>query len=451
MNAKAGVVGLLALAGLLTPGAVVGHWVQSKLERGGLAAGLNVAGLSSRDGESAAGFAARIITRCQARRVVVMHRGRRLIEASFKELKADCDPADLSARLAAIGKVGGRLERLDALQQAQTGRVALAAPWHLPLLPFAERLIEDKRTLDQQAIPARWDFDKQRASRHRNGLRVDIDATLAKLRRQTGPVELVVHEVLPRATQEQVAAVDRSVLLARYQTRFGFAGSQVGRATNVARAASALNGLVIFPDQTVSFNRLVGPRSLDNGFAQAGEIYKGEMRMGIGGGTCQAASTFHAAMFLSGMEVVERSPHSRPSGYIPMGLDATVAYPHVDLKLRNPFPFAIVVRSEAKAGMASVAILGKERPATVSLRTATVGIKRYKRKIRRSRWLKEGRVIRKQAGRRGVTIEKVRTFRFSDGRIREEVSRDVYPPTREIYLLGPKADESELPPLPGDA
>ena len=70
---------------------------------------------------------------------------------------------------------------------------------------------------------------------------------------------------------------------------------------------------------------------------------------GTGGGTCQVASTLHAIAFFGGLDIVQRLPHSRPSGYIPAGLDATVVYPVVDLKLRNPFTFPVVVHATVSA------------------------------------------------------------------------------------------------------
>ena len=88
-----------------------------------------------------------------------------------------------------------------------------------------------------------------------------------------------------------------------------------------------------------------GARSEENGFHKAGEIFKGEMIEGVGGGTCQIASTLHAVAFFSGLDIIERLPHSRASAYIRPGLDATVVYPAVDLKLKNPFEFPVVIHA----------------------------------------------------------------------------------------------------------
>jgi vancomycin resistance protein YoaR len=242
--------------------------------------------------------------------------------------------------------------------------------------------------------------------------------------------------------------VDTSQVVSRFETRFGFTGDQVGRAQNIHRAAEQMDGVVLMPGEVVSFNANVGARSEENGFAEAPEIYKGELRPGIGGGTCQVSGTLHAAAYLGGIDVVERANHSRPSGYIRMGLDATVVFPTVDLKLKNPYEFPIVLHASIDKGTLSFTLLGARRPATVSFDTATVGTADYKRKIEEIAGLPEGKVVLKQHGIRGYSIKKTRTIHLAEGHDRVEVTTDTYPPTFEIYQVAPGTDVGALPPLP---
>ena len=382
--------------------------------------------------------------------------GKPLFSASPRQLGAQGNSDEVATAARAIARTGSWWQRFDEATQAREGHVSLAAPWVLPVDPLAKRLLPIKDRYDRAPRSARWDFAKQAATPHRDGRSLDVYGTAQAYQRAVhagaSSMEVVVTRRAPRATQALVATLDRSTVVSDYTTRFGFVGNQVGRAQNVARAAAGIDGLVMMPGEVMSFNSLVGPRSTDNGFAHAGEIYKGEMRMGVGGGTCQVASTFHAAAYMGGLDVVQRSPHSRPSGYIGVGLDATVAYPHVDLRMRNPFDFPILVRASAKKGVMRVVLYGKARPATVDFSASTVGIKRYKRKVRVAHWLAEGKVFRKQKGRRGITIEKVRRIHHSDGSTRVETTTDVYPPTNEVYYVAPGTDtDTALPPLPADA
>lgn len=390
--------------------------------------------------------------------VKVTHEGRVLVQAPLAELGLTVDVEDAVARLEGVARTGGWWRRIDEARQAAAGRVTVSLPRSLAVEPLAEALAEIKDGLDRRPVAARWDFDEQKVVAHQAGVVVDVHATVDAVVRASaspdGPLEvpLVVQRPLPAARSEIVASMDRSTVVARYETIFAFAGNQAGRAQNVARAAAGIDGLVMMPGQEVSFNDLVGPRSIDNGFAHAGEIYKGEMRVGVGGGTCQVASTFHAAAYLGGLDVVERSPHSRPSGYIGIGLDATVAYPHVDLIMKNPYPFPVAIWSRvAEPGRLVVEVYGAQRPAKVDFAASTVGVKKYKRKIRTAHWLSEGEFRRKQPGRRGVTVEKTRVIFYADGTRRSETTRDEYPPTTEIYYVAPGTDAEEvLPPLPSD-
>jgi len=392
-----------------------------------------------------------------ARRVNIVHDGKTLLSATIAELGGTVESEALEALVSELGHVGSRWRRAAEARRARDGEVHVALVTRLTAEPLSERLSEVKETLDKRATDARWDFRTERAVPERAGTLVDIHATLDAI--ETGAqaadstpidVALVVRELSPAVTANTLPAIDKSAVVGHYETRFAVLGDQAGRAQNVARAAAGIDGVVVVPHAALSFNEHVGPRSVDNGFSRAGEIYKGEMRLGVGGGTCQVASTLHAAAFFGGLDVVTRSPHSRPSGYIPIGLDATVVYPDVDLRLRNPFEFPVVVRCVVRDGTLSIALLGERKMADVKLATATVSERPFKRKVDKLRFFPEGRVVRKQAGRKGVILEKVRTVSFLDGRTVTETTRDSYPPTTEIYLLGPGASEAGLPPLEVD-
>ena len=104
---------------------------------------------------------------------------------------------------------------------------------------------------------------------------------------------------------------------------------------NVALAAAAIDGVVLQPGEEFSFDRVVGPRLAEAGYRNARVISGGKSVPGIGGGVCQVSTTLYNVALLAGLEIVERHPHSRPVGYVPPGLDATVAEGQYDLRFRN--------------------------------------------------------------------------------------------------------------------
>lgn len=351
----------------------------------------------------------------------------------------------------------GATSNAQALQEALEARspsASIDAPLDVALAPdaLATLLAEVKDAGDKHAIPARRLIDrsagKDETTAHSEGSYLDIDTTLERLiaaaRKGDVSVEVASFQWRPAATRESVARTEVGTLISSFETRFGGAP---GRNANVTRGATLLDGLVLMPGETVSFNDTVGPRTLENGFFLAPEIYKGEIREGVGGGACQVASTLHAAAFFGGLDVTDRINHSRPSAYIRPGLDATVSFPVLDLRIKNPFDFPVVVSARADKGVLRFELYGKEQRAEVTLATETKGILKYSRKLEKAR-LPEGEFRIKQRGKRGMSLRKIKTTKLvATGEVKVEETTDVYPPTQEIYLVAPGVTPDALPPL----
>lgn len=120
---------------------------------------------------------------------------------------------------------------------------------------------------------------------------------------------------------------------------------------NIWQAARALDGVVIEPGATFSFNEVVGPRTPERGYRQAPAFMERDLVTSVGGGICQVSSTLYNAAVLAGLQVVERHPHFRRVASVPAGRDATVWYGMADLRLANvgarPLRLAARVADEA--------------------------------------------------------------------------------------------------------
>lgn len=123
---------------------------------------------------------------------------------------------------------------------------------------------------------------------------------------------------------------------------------------NVEVAFRHLNGVVIAPGSLLSFNRIVGAWSSDTAFKRAPVSYDGELVPGWGGGVCQASSTLYNAGLLAGLDVIERRRHQWLPSYAPPGQDAAVAYPFIDLKMRNPHAMPVTVHASVAGNLARV-------------------------------------------------------------------------------------------------
>ena len=204
----------------------------------------------------------------------------------------------------------------------------------------------------------------------RRGVVLDFTSALEKLERD------VVHDsmyiALPVVWIDPPVADTRTLNRAlftkkvgEFVTHYSGTGETDGRIRNIERAAEELDGALIPPHATFSFNDRVGPRTEKRGFQEAPEIAGGRLSTGIGGGICQTAATFFAASFMGGLEIVEHHPHPRSSSYIALGLDSAVSYRNHDLRVRNPYPFFIRVRATAERGAMTITLLGAQKGPSV--------------------------------------------------------------------------------------
>jgi hypothetical protein len=183
------------------------------------------------------------------------------------------------------------------------------------------------------------------------------------------------------------------------------------------------------------FNETVGPRDEANGYKVAKVIAEGELVDGIGGGTCQISGTLHGAAFFAGLDIVERYPHTRPSGYIKMGMDATVVYPTINFRIRNSFPFPIVLHETVKNGLVRAEILGTKRTRTVTLIRRIDAALPFEEVERPDKDLPNGMRVLGQRGVPGFKLRRYRIIREGDHAVRERWD-DTYPPTSQIVRVG---------------
>ena len=148
----------------------------------------------------------------------------------------------------------------------------------------------------------------------------------------------------------QGASVAPEVTLAQLEGLFGKISSFTtkttkdnDRNTNIALSAAALNGRMVLPGETLSFNDCTGKRTGEKGYREAGAIAGGVLVDDTGGGVCQTSSTLFNAVVRADLEIVTRYAHSWPSSYVNKGEDATVNWPSLDFVFRNNGQFPVFV------------------------------------------------------------------------------------------------------------
>ena len=128
---------------------------------------------------------------------------------------------------------------------------------------------------------------------------------------------------------------------------------------NMSVALDACNGSIIGPDEVWSFNDCTGDSNQEeNGYKSAHVISEGKLIDGIGGGICQASSTIYNAAIRANLDFEERYCHQWASVYVPTGLDATIDYPNLDLKIYNKNKTQVFLESKVDGSTLKVTFWG---------------------------------------------------------------------------------------------
>lgn len=138
---------------------------------------------------------------------------------------------------------------------------------------------------------------------------------------ESGEITLEMQAIAPKVTKEMLES--QIQLRATAYTPISTT-STTERTMNIEVASARINGTVLQPGETFSFNGIVGNRTKENGFYEAIEYAYGAERMGYGGGVCQVSTTMYLASVKANLQIVKREPHSDAVGYTAYGKDATV-------------------------------------------------------------------------------------------------------------------------------
>jgi vancomycin resistance protein YoaR len=194
----------------------------------------------------------------------------------------------------------------------------------------------------------------------RDGVELDVPRSAARIaaaaqRVDRRAAQLVVAVARPARSTAQAQAMGITGTVAAYET---FYGGDPNRIHNVQLVAHLVDGALIAPGATFSFNGTTGERTAAKGFLEAPVIVHGELETGLGGGVCQVSTTVFNAAYEAGLPITARTNHALYISHYPLGRDATVDYPDIDLKFVNDTPHWLLLRTWVGTSSLTVGLYG---------------------------------------------------------------------------------------------
>ncbi len=247
--------------------------------------------------------------------------------------------------------------------------------------------------------------------------------------------EVAVRRIQPEVTRENAARLGLTEKMSSFTVNFEKAPY---RTKNIGRAAELINGSLVRPDETWSFNRTVGQRTEANGFVEGVMILDDQFRKAAGGGVSAVATTMFNAMFFAGVKPVEYGAHSFYIERYPEGREATVAWGSLDLRFTNDSGKALYIQAESTDTSVTVTFLGTRKYDEIkSVKGPRTDVKPPAKKVSTD----EKCVPQTPLEGFDVTVERV--FYDAGKEVKREPFRTHYTPRDEITCEVPEKKEAQ--------
>jgi vancomycin resistance protein YoaR len=340
-----------------------------------------------------------------------------------------------------IGRRGSWTERLKNIRSAKSQGYRIPVRFKYNETKLAVLFDRWKDAIDRPPRNAALSIVTGDIIPQEQGRRLEVEllrpALLHALRKpDKSNIPLPVTPIQPEITVADIAQTGVKEKLGLYTTIFD--AKEANRTANIKLAARKINGHIVYPGQVFSFNETVGPRDKVNGFKEALEIVDGEFVPGIGGGVCQVSSTLYNSTLLANLAIMERTNHSKPLVYVPIGRDATVVFGMIDFKFKNTLDFPVMIMAETDGSKLHIGLFGQQRlQGTVEIISADrqvippAVIKRQDNEL----FLGETKVDKQ--GKPGYEVTTIRVLRIRGQEVKREIlSKDRYLPEDTVVKVG---------------
>lgn len=282
---------------------------------------------------------------------------------SAGEIDFGFDENLLSEQAYTIGRSKNILSNISLVLQAYFSGINLPPSYSFSTEKFDVFISPMEKEIEREPVNAVFTFENGKVSAFKqssNGQELDKTKLIKEVEGKTlsvmsskGPKVLIIPVPIkiiePEITTEKVNNMGIKELIG--QGNSTFYGSIPNRAFNIGHAAGKINGVLIKPGETFSFNKTLGDISAYTGYKQAYVISGGKTILGDGGGVCQVSTTLFRAILDAGLPIVERNQHAYRVGYYEQdslpGVDAAIYVPTVDLKFKNDTGKHILIQTKA--------------------------------------------------------------------------------------------------------
>lgn len=244
---------------------------------------------------------------------------------------------------------------------------------------------------------------------------------------------------IPEVTLDDLSKEAFPQILGTFTTTYS--ASNENRETNLKLSSEKINGTIIMPGETFSYNKIVGERTIAKGYKEAAVYSGGKVINGIGGGICQLSSTLYNAVVYANLEIVSRSNHMFLTSYVTAGRDATVSWGTLDFAFKNTRKYPIKVVSIVKNGLVTIEIQGlkEEKEYEVVIENKVTEVIPYQVKYVKDNQLEEGETEIVQYGANGAKSITYKVLKYNGNVVsREILSTDTYSALERIIKIGNK-------------
>lgn len=281
---------------------------------------------------------------------------------SAYDLKFGYDENLIAKQAISLGRGNNFLSNVSIVFQAYLNTLNLQPAYHYSEEKLYETLSPFLEKVNKDPVDALFTFLNGKVTAFRpseDGKMVDVDEVKKNLNHQFETIQtwqkaqvinipIGVGTLKPKVTTDKANNLGIEELVGVGTSLFQHSISN--RIFNITLAARRINGVLIAPNETFSFNKALGDVSSFTGYKEAYIIQNGKTILGDGGGVCQVSTTFFRALLNAGLPITERKAHAYRVGYYeqdsPPGFDATIYVPTVDLQFKNDTKNYILIQTQ---------------------------------------------------------------------------------------------------------